>query len=80
MAEVMSEELGRPIGYRRVALADFASLRRARGASDRMVEDAVAMLAAQDEGVYDADWATAAVASTSFRTWCREVLRPAVTA
>jgi hypothetical protein len=77
MAEVIGEELGRPIGYRRITLADFAAMRRAHGASDRTVADAVEMLAAQDEGVYDADWATAAIAETDFRTWCREVTSPA---
>ncbi|GHG07402.1 MULTISPECIES: NAD(P)H-binding protein [Amycolatopsis] len=77
MAGVLSEELGRPIRYQRIALADFAAMRRAQGASERVVADAVEMFAAQDEGIYDADWAKAAIAPTSFRTWCREVLKPA---
>ncbi|MEV6824670.1 NAD(P)H-binding protein [Amycolatopsis sp. NPDC051102] len=78
MAEVMSEELGRPVGYQRVALADFAAMRRSQGASERAVADVVEMFAAQDEGIYDADWAKAAIAPTDFRTWCREVLKPAL--
>ena len=77
MAEVLSEELGRPVAYRRITLAEFAAMRRARGASERVVEDAVAMFAAQDAGIYDADWAIARIAETDFRTWCREVLVPA---
>ncbi len=76
MAEVLSEELGRPVAYRRSTLAEFAALRRSQGASERVVADAVEMFAAQDEGIYDADWAQAAIAPTSFRTWCREVLAP----
>jgi len=78
MAGVLSEELGRPVRYQRIPLAEFAALRRAQGASERVVADSVEMLAAQDEGVYDADWATAAIAPTAFRTWCREVLKPAL--
>ncbi|MEV4053166.1 NAD(P)H-binding protein [Amycolatopsis sp. NPDC049688] len=77
MAAVMSEELGRPIAYQRISLADFAAMRRSQGASERVVADAVEMFAAQDEGVYDADWAKAAITATDFRTWCREVLAPA---
>ncbi|MGW5721324.1 NAD(P)H-binding protein [Amycolatopsis sp. NPDC003865] len=78
MAGVLGEELGRPIRYQRIPLAEFAAMRRSQGASERVVEDAVAMFAAQDEGIYDADWAKAAIAPTSFRAWCREVLQPAL--
>lgn len=74
MAAVMSEELGRPVAYQRITLAGFAAMRRSQGASERVVADAAEMFAAQDEGIYDADWAKAAIAPTSFRTWCREVL------
>lgn len=35
------------------------------------------MFAAQDAGIYDADWAIAEIGATDVRTWCREVLRPA---
>jgi hypothetical protein len=38
------------------------------------------MFSAQDHGIYDADWAAAKPASTDFRTWCREVLKPAAAA
>ena len=77
LAAVISEELGRPVAYRRSAMEDFATMLRARGASDQAVSDTVQMFAAQDSGIYDADWETATIASTDFRTWCREVLRPA---
>jgi len=77
MAEVLSEELGRTVRYDRVAVADFAAMRRSQGASERVVADAAEMFAAQDEGIYDRDWASATITATSFRTWCREVLRPA---
>ncbi|WP_329238730.1 NAD(P)H-binding protein [Actinoallomurus sp. NBC_01490] len=78
MAEVISEELGRPVAYRRMSVDDYASLLRSRGAGDRTVKDVTEAFAAQDHGIYDADWAIAEPTPTDFRTWCREVLKPAV--
>lgn len=80
MAEVISEELGLPVAYRRITMDALASMRRSQGASERMVKDLTAMLAAQDDGIYDADWASATITATDFRTWCREVLKPAAAA
>lgn len=80
MAEVIGQELGRPIAYRRMSLDDFASLSRSRGAGDQAVKDLTEAFAAHDRGIYDADWAIAEPTATDFRTWCREVLRPAVDA
>ncbi|WP_103354229.1 NAD(P)H-binding protein [Amycolatopsis sp. CA-128772] len=77
MAAVIGEQLGRPVRYHRISLAEFAAMRRSQGAGERMVADAVEMFAAQDEGVYDADWAKATITATDFRTWCREVFAPA---
>ena len=34
-------------------------------------------IAAVSDGIYDADQARAIPGPTDFRTWCREVLRPA---
>ena len=80
MAEVISRELGHPVAYHRMSMDDFASLLRSRGASDQAVKDRTEMFTAQDHGIYDADWATAKPTSTDFRTWCREVLKPAADA
>ncbi|MFH9657036.1 NAD(P)H-binding protein [Streptomyces sp. NPDC017248] len=80
MARVMTEELGRPVAYRRVSIEDYAALLRSRGAGDRAVRDVTEMLAAQDHGIYDADWAAAEPTPTDFRTWCRDVLKPAADA
>ncbi|MCQ8828402.1 NAD(P)H-binding protein [Streptomyces malaysiensis] len=80
MAEVISQELGRPVTYRRMSMDDYTSLLRSRGAGDQQVKDMTEAFAAQDHGIYDADWATAEPTSTDFRTWCREVLRPAADA
>ncbi|WP_169981090.1 NAD(P)H-binding protein [Microbispora sp. H10836] len=78
--DVGHEELGRPVAYRRVSMDDYASLLRARGADDQAIKDVTEAFAAQDHGIYDADWATAKPTSTDFRTWCREVLKPAADA
>ncbi|WP_369226836.1 NAD(P)H-binding protein [Streptomyces sp. R39] len=78
MAEVISEELETPVVHRRVTVDEYAATLRSRGAGDRMVRDLVETFAAQDGGIYDADWATATITATDFRTWCREVLKPAV--
>ncbi|MGW5261922.1 NAD(P)H-binding protein [Microbispora sp. NPDC004025] len=80
MAEVISQELGRPVAYRRMSMDDYASLLRSRGAGDQAIKDVTEAFAAQDHGIYDADWAAATPTSTDFRTWCREVLKPAAAA
>jgi uncharacterized protein YbjT (DUF2867 family) len=80
MAEVISEELGMPVAYRRITLDEYASALRSHGTGEQIVEDLTEMYAAQDAGIYDVDWATAKIAATDFRTWCREVLKPAADA
>ncbi|MFJ4638252.1 NAD(P)H-binding protein [Streptomyces hygroscopicus] len=77
MAEVISEELDMPVAYRRITVDEYAATLRSRGVGDRMVRDLIEMFAAQDGGIYDADWAAATIAATGFRTWCRQVLKPA---
>lgn len=77
IAEVMSDELGWPVAYQRLTMDDFEAFLRSRGASDQAVTETLQMFAAQDRGIYDADWSTATIAATEFRTWCREVLAPA---
>jgi uncharacterized protein YbjT (DUF2867 family) len=80
MAEVISDELEFPVAYRRITVGDLAASLRARGANDQMVKDMTEMMRAQDEGIYDADWVRAEITGTAFRTWCREVLKPAAAA
>ncbi|MFJ9774000.1 NAD(P)H-binding protein [Kitasatospora sp. NPDC101157] len=80
MAEVISQELGRPVAYRRMGIDDYAALLRSQGAGDQAVKDLTEAFAAQDHGIYDADWATAEPTPTDFRTWCRDVLKPAADA
>lgn len=80
MAEVISRELGHPVAYRRMGLDDYASLLRSQGAGDQAVKDVTEAFGAQDHGIYDEDWAAAKPTPTDFRSWCREVLKPAVEA
>lgn len=75
-AQVMSEELGRPIAFQHIALDDFAAMLRSRGASERLISDMAEAFAAQVGGIYEEDWRIATIADTDFRTWCREVLKP----
>ena len=69
MAEVMSAVLGRPVAYRQTSLEDLAAQMAARGSSEQAIRDVTEMHAAQDEGLYDADWAAATPTATDFRTW-----------
>lgn len=78
MAGVISEVLGRTVRFRQSTLADVASALAARGAGPIVVRDVTEMIAAGNAGIYEADWKAAQVGPTDFRTWCREVLRPAV--
>jgi uncharacterized protein YbjT (DUF2867 family) len=78
MAQVMAEVLGRPVDYRQTSLEEFAAALSARGAGEQAIRDLTEMNAAQDEGIYDADWAAATPTSTAFRTWCEQTLRPAI--
>ncbi|MBV9820347.1 MAG: hypothetical protein JOZ07_18600 [Solirubrobacterales bacterium] len=80
MAAEISSVLGGPVTYRQSSLDDLASMLAARGGSEQAIRDLTGMLLAQDEGIYDADWAAATPTATDFRTWCETVLRPATSA
>lgn len=78
MAEVVSQVLDRTVSYVPLALDDFAQFLQGHGASSGVSQDMVAMLRAQNAGIYDDDVARATPQPTDFRSWCEEVLRPAV--
>jgi uncharacterized protein YbjT (DUF2867 family) len=77
MAEVMSDVLGRPAAYRRTSIEDFTSGMAARGSSEQAIQDMTEMVVAQDDGLYDADWAAATPTATDFHTWFQEAIRAA---
>jgi uncharacterized protein YbjT (DUF2867 family) len=77
MAAVISDSLGRAIRYRQVPVAEYQAALLGRGASPAMAQDFADMIAAQNDGIYDAEPRHRATA-TSFRQWCLDTLRPAV--
>ncbi|MFF4768899.1 NAD(P)H-binding protein [Streptomyces sp. NPDC001255] len=81
MAAVMTEVLGRPVRYERQSEADLRAMLGGAGAGAAIVEGFVAMLRAKEAGLDAGVERTPETASpTSFRTWCEEVLKPAVRA
>ncbi|MFE3197382.1 NAD(P)H-binding protein [Embleya sp. NPDC055664] len=82
MAEVLSEVLGRPIGFRRTSSAEYKATLIGHGASEAWAQGLADMVDSLDaQGYYGADaGSTPETAPTTFRRWCEEVLRPAVTA
>lgn len=82
MAQVVAQTLGRPVAFRQVAGEDFAAMLSGFGATSRAVNSMVAMVSAQDHGIYEAELGDdhPGTAPTSFRQWCQEVLSPAVSA
>ena len=77
MAEVMSDVLGRLVTYHQTSHDDFVSRMAARGSSERAIRDMTEMHDAQNEGLYEADWATATPTKSDFRTWFENAVRPA---
>jgi uncharacterized protein YbjT (DUF2867 family) len=80
MARIMSDVLGRPVRYRRQSLDDLRAALTGRGVGEVVVDGYVDMMRAKDEGLDDGVPRTPQTASpTTFRSWCEEVLKPAVT-
>ncbi|MFJ9123775.1 NAD(P)H-binding protein [Streptomyces sp. NPDC102340] len=79
VARIMSEVLARPVRYERQPLDDFRAALTGHGAGDAVTEGFVAMMTAKDAGLDTGVPRTDRTASpTTFRTWCEEVLKPAV--
>ncbi len=81
MARVLTEELGRPVHYQQVPGDVFKATLTEHGVTESMAQWLVDRMAAVDEGLYDAEPRTPrSTTPTSFRQWCRNVLKPAVAA
>jgi uncharacterized protein YbjT (DUF2867 family) len=81
VARIMSQVLGSPVRYQRLAPEEFKTAMLAGGMSDAMAQGMVDMLLAKDEGLDTVEPRTARSATpTDFRSWCEEVLAPAVRA
>jgi len=80
MAEIMSDVLDKPVRYAQVPLDAFRQQLVDLGTSDAMAEGMIEMMVAKDQGLDNAEPRTPqSTTPTSFRQWCVEVLRPAVT-
>jgi uncharacterized protein YbjT (DUF2867 family) len=79
MARIMSEVLGRPVRYERQSFDDVRAAFTAHGMGEAFVEGYLEMMRAKDDGVDLGVRRTPRTATpTTFRTWCEEVLKPAV--
>lgn len=79
MAEIMSDVLEKPIRFETVPAEDYKTQLMGFGASEHFVERLLAMYAAKDNGLDNAEPRTPEnTTPTSFHQWCEEVLKPAV--
>jgi uncharacterized protein YbjT (DUF2867 family) len=79
MAQIMSEVLERPVRFQQVSGEDFKARMMQFGATDAMAQGALDMAYAKQAGMDNAVPRTAqATTPTSFRQWCREVLKQVV--
>lgn len=77
MATVISEVLERQVQVRHVSAEQYTQTMTGYGLSLGIARGLVDMAAAQDDGIYDTEAASASRAATSFRQWCLDTLRPA---
>jgi uncharacterized protein YbjT (DUF2867 family) len=79
-ARILSEVLGRPVRYQREPLDALAARMKGFGLGAAFVQGMVDMMRAKDEGLDNGIRRTPENSTpTTFREWCEEVLRPAVT-
>jgi uncharacterized protein YbjT (DUF2867 family) len=76
MARIMTEVLQRPVRFQRVSVEAYKATLLGAGMSEAWVRGVLDIEAAADRGAYNS--ASEPTAPTSFRTWCEEVLKPAV--
>ncbi|RWQ40964.1 MAG: NmrA family transcriptional regulator [Mesorhizobium sp.] len=80
MAQIMSQVLGKPVRFEQVSFEAFRAGFIERGASEAFAQAMVDMLEAKNEDLDTAELRTPeSTTPTSFRQWCEEVLKPAVT-
>lgn len=81
MAEITGEVLGRPIRFQQVPAAAYKAQLVQYGASEDFAQGLIDMHAAKDHGLDNTIPRTAEnTTPTRYRTWCSEVLRPALDA
>jgi uncharacterized protein YbjT (DUF2867 family) len=81
MARVMTEVLGKPIRFQEVPGPGFKASLMQHSSSEAFAQSLVDMFAEVGQGIYEAEPRTPETTTpTTFRQWCKEVLRPAVAA
>ena len=79
MAQIMSDVLGKPVRFQQIPGEDVRSRLMRNGYSEAMAQAMIDMLEAKNQGLDNAEPRTPqSTTPTSFRQWCEEVLKPAV--
>jgi uncharacterized protein YbjT (DUF2867 family) len=79
MAAIISDVLATPVRFQQVSLEAFKASFIERGASNAFAQGMTDMMQAKNEGLDNAEPRTPEnTTPTSFRQWCKEVLKPAV--
>ncbi|WP_299870203.1 NAD(P)H-binding protein [uncultured Roseobacter sp.] len=79
MAAILTEVLRQPIAFHEIPVPAFAEMLRGMGASEGMVHDYAAMMAAKATGLDEMVPSASRKASpTTFRSWAEAELRPAL--
>ncbi|HEX2287070.1 MAG TPA: NAD(P)H-binding protein [Mycobacterium sp.] len=79
MAGIMSDVLGKAVRYKQIPFDSYKSAFIGQGWSEAMAQGMVDMMMAKDQGLDNARPRTQqATSPTSFRQWCEEVLKPAM--
>jgi uncharacterized protein YbjT (DUF2867 family) len=80
MARIMSEVLGKPVRFQQIPLEAFKARLLERGMSEAMAQATIDMWGAYGQGLDTSEPRTPqSTTPTSFRQWCKEVLKPRVT-
>lgn len=80
MAAIISNVLGREVRYQQVSFDAFKESLLRRGMSKSFAQGYVDMMRAKDEGMDNQAYRTFnKIVSTTFRKWCEEELKPAIT-
>ena len=80
MAEIISEVIGREVRYQQTSYDALKAQLRGSGSSESFAQGYVDMMRAKKEGMDNVAKHTAeSRTSTTFRQWCEEELKPAVT-
>lgn len=79
MARIISDVLGKPVRYQQITGDVFKSRLLQAGVSEAMAQGMLDMMTAKNAGLDNFEPRTPdSTTPTSFRTWCAEVLKPAV--